>query len=262
MQGVNLFFAHPRDYAGLAREPALTPDISGDLRLAVSAAEPLPRRIARAFLERSGHALAQCYVTAEAGVVCAHRWGDEVRPGTVGKPLPGQRLRVLGANLKPMPLEHCGQVHLHGPNVCGGWWKRPEESRAAFGAEGWYRSDDIAWWDEQDCATLFGRAEDVIRSGVYAIQPCEVEEALEELSGIAAAAVLGVPDAALGEAVLALVVRGAPCALGEADIIAAVAAALGPHKAPRQVRFVAELPRDALGRLQRRNLRRQVRSAG
>lgn len=248
LAGISVLVAEPQTYQDLLDESAWPREALAKLRLCISAAAHLAPDTARAFGERSGHLPRQCYGSSEAGIITAHAPRGEFRIDSAGRPLPGTRLRIVGSNLKPMPLEHQGEIQLP---AFSGWWRR--DSAEALTADGWFRTGDIGMWDEDGYIVVVGRAADVIASGYYRIYPEDVEHALEALPGVAAAAVIGRPHPELGSAAHAYIVRSS--GIGEAEVRTALQSRLAHYQIPEKLIFVEALPRNALGRVQKMKLR-------
>ena len=239
-----LFFGVPTMYARLAGSPRLGE--LGRLRLCVSGSAPLPPAVFDRLAEGSGQRVLERYGMTETGMNVSNPYDGERRPGTVGFPLPGVELR----------LSETGEVHLRGPNVFGGYWGRPEATAAAFTEDGWFRTGDIGEHDGDGYLRLVGRARELIITGGLNVYPREVEDVLLEHPAVAEVAVAGVPDPEWGEIVTAWVVP-APAASppAEGELTGFAAERLARFKCPRRVVVVDALPRNALGKVLRHELR-------
>jgi len=179
--------------------------------------------------------------------------------GTVGRPLPGIDVRVVDDSGSVCGPDAIGGVQLRGPNVFAGYWRMPEKTREEFTADGWFRTGDMGQWVADGPAKgylrLVGRAKDLIITGGLNVYPTEIEERIDALEGVEESAVIGVPDPDFGEAVAAVIVRKPGSALTEADVIAALKAEIASFKVPKRVRFADELPRNAMGKVQKALLR-------
>jgi malonyl-CoA/methylmalonyl-CoA synthetase len=195
----------------------------------------------------TGLAVRERYGLTETLILTAARADDEPEPGSVGRPLPGTELRLV-----PVPgSTDLGTVEVRGPSLFDGYLNRPARRR-----DEWFATGDVGRWTESGQLALVGRsATDLNKSGGFKIGAGEIENALLEHPGVAEAAVIGVPDEDLGERIVAFVVPdGAPPAARElADHVAGL---LSPHKRPRDVRFVEELPRNDMGKVQKAKLPR------
>jgi malonyl-CoA/methylmalonyl-CoA synthetase len=178
--------------------------------------------------------------------------------GTVGPPLPGVELRLVdddGRDVAPADCETIGEALARGAGLFDGYLNRPDATAAAF-RDGWFATGDLATWADGGALRIVGRrATDLIKSGGFKLGAGEIEAALAEHPAVAECAVTGAPDADLGERVVAWVVPDDPAAPPNArELIDHVAAALAPHKRPREVRFLAALPRNAMGKVLKREL--------
>jgi malonyl-CoA/methylmalonyl-CoA synthetase len=249
LMGVPTFYTRLLDEAGLTRKAA------AHMRLFVSGSAPLLPATFEAWRERTGHTILERYGMSETGMIASNPYNGERRGGTVGKPLPDVNVRVVNDADKTVSAGVPGQVQVKGPNVFAGYWRMPERTREAFTEDGWFRTGDIGQWDADGYLLLVGRAKDLIISGGYNVYPKEIELALNALPGVVESAVVGVPDADFGEAVTAAVVKEAHCTLDEAAIVASLKTQLANYKIPKHIHFVAELPRNAMGKIQKGALR-------
>jgi malonyl-CoA/methylmalonyl-CoA synthetase len=239
-----LFFGVPTMYARLASSPRLAE--LGRLRLCVSGSAPLPPALFVQLAEGSGQQILERYGMTETGMNVSNPYDGERRPGTVGFPLPGVDLR----------LGEGGEILLRGPNVFGGYWQLPEATAAAFTEDAWFRTGDIGEHDPDGYLRLVGRARDLIITGGLNVYPREVEDVLREHPSVADVAVAGTPDPEWGEVVAAWVVPGpAGDAPASDELVAFAADRLARFKCPRRVFLVEALPRNALGKVLRHELR-------
>ncbi len=236
-----LFFGVPTIYVRLLGiDTDAAREIGGFMRLFVSGSAPLAPQILEEFRTRFGHTILERYGMSETLMNMSNPYVGERRPGTVGLPLPGISARVQD-----------GEVQLRGPNIFAGYWRREEATRAAFD-DGWFKTGDMAECSPDGYYTLLGRKSDLIISGGFNIYPREIEEFLEEQEEVAEAAVVGMPDRLRGEVPVAyLVARGAfdPLVLEQR-----CREKFASFKVPRAFVAVEELPRTALGKVQKRHL--------
>jgi malonyl-CoA/methylmalonyl-CoA synthetase len=272
--GATLFFGVPTMYTRLASHPDLAR--LGALRLCVSGSAPLPPDVFAAVEAGSGHAILERYGTTETMLTVSNPYDGERRPGTVGFPLPGVELRLAGGGsgasgaAAPSPGtaggapggagatggDGRGEVEVRAPMVFGGYWGRPVATAEAFTADGWFRTGDIGALDGDGYLHIVGRSKELIITGGYNVYPREVEEALRHHPAVAEVAVAGVADDTWGEAVTAWVVpAGAGGPADEAALLAFARDRLAPYKCPKSVRFVDALPRNALGKVLKHELR-------
>jgi malonyl-CoA/methylmalonyl-CoA synthetase len=240
-----LFFGVPTMYARLAGSPRVGELAS--LRLLVSGSAALPPTVFERLAERAGQRPLERYGMTETVMNVSNPHDGERRPGTVGLPLPGVELRLA---------EGDGEVLLRGPNVFDGYWRNPEATAEAFDADGWFRTGDLGGLDERGYLRIEGRSKELIITGGYNVHPREVEELLLEHPGVAEVAVVGTPSEEWGEVVTAFVVATDPGdPPDEGELLAFAAEQLAPFKRPRLVRYVESLPRNALGKVLKHELR-------
>ncbi|HEY1494482.1 MAG TPA: AMP-binding protein [Candidatus Solibacter sp.] len=238
-----LFFGVPTIYVRLLDIPPGTArEIGAAMRLFVSGSAPLPAQVLESFRERYGHTILERYGMSENLMNISNPYLGERRPGSVGLPLPGVSVRLVD-----------GEIQLKGPNLFAGYWRREDATRAAF-VDGWFRTGDLAECSPDGYYTLSGRRSDLIISGGFNIYPREIEEFLQEQEEIAEAAVIGLPDPIRGEVPVAYVV--CTCAVEPADLEARCRAQFASFKVPRAFRTVPQLPRNAMGKIQKHLLER------
>jgi malonyl-CoA/methylmalonyl-CoA synthetase len=248
-----LFFGVPAMYVRLLDiAPEKAREIGGFVRLFVSGSAPLPAHIFEEFRERFGHAVLERYGMSETVMNISNPYVGERRPGSVGLPLPGVSVRLLDSEGGPVADGDAGEVHLKGPNIFAGYWRRDDATRAAF-VDGYFRTGDIATRSADGYYTLSGRKSDLIISGGFNIYPREIEEFLQEQAGVAEAAVAAAPDRVRGEVPVAYVVTtgGADSRDFPRDLEAACREKLASFKVPRSFIVVDKLPRNALGKVQK-----------
>jgi malonyl-CoA/methylmalonyl-CoA synthetase len=182
----------------------------------------------------------------------------ERRPGTVGPPLPGVSVRIVDDRGAPCPRGTVGGIEVKGPNVFAGYWNMPEKTREEFTADGWFRTGDVGRMSDDGYVEIVGRAKDLIITGGLNVYPKEIEERIDAMPGVLESAVVGIPDADFGEAVVAVVVAAPGHRLTEAGVIAALKAGIARFKVPKRVLFAAELPRNAMGKVQKNVLREKL----
>lgn len=258
-----MLFAVPTMYHRLADAAAADPAIAAGLRgarLLVSGSAALAASEHARIEELCGQRIVERYGMTETLMIASVRATGERRAGYVGTPLDGVALRVLGEDGVEVPRDDAtiGDVLVRGESLFDGYLGQERETAEAL-RDGWFATGDLAVWAADGYLRLVGRrATDLIKSGGYRIGAGEVESALLEHPAVAEAAVLGVEDADLGERIVAWVVCRTGAAVAEQELVDHVAAALTPHKRPREVRFVQSLPRNALGKVQKRLLEAPV----
>jgi malonyl-CoA/methylmalonyl-CoA synthetase len=242
-EGATLFFGVPTMYARLAASPRVGE--LGPARLLVSGSAPLAPALFEAIAAGTGHRVLERYGMSETLMNISNPVDGERRPGSVGLPLPGVEVDLAGD----------GEILLRGPNLCAGYWENPEATAAAFTADGWFKSGDLAERAADGYITIVGRSKELIISGGFNVHPREVEEVLLAHPEVAEVAVAGTPSDEWGETVTAYVVPRGSTPPDAAELIAFAAARLATYKRPRAVHFVTGLPRNALGKVIRTALR-------
>ena len=226
------------------------------VRLCISGSAPLSVETFRRFEARFGHRIVERYGLTETAINTSNPIGGERRAGTVGTALPGIEVGVFdAADHRPLPHGQSGEIRVRGPNVFRGYWRNPAATAEAF-HDGWFRTGDMGVLDADGYLTIDGRMKELIIVGGTNVTPGEVETVLEPETGVREVAVAGVPDTDLGETVAAFVVPRAgedPAAL-EARLRQRVERDLAPYKRPRLYRFLDEIPRNAMGKVERGKL--------
>ena len=244
-----VFFGVPTIYVRLLETPpAAAREVGAGMRLFVSGSAPLAAQVLEDFRSLFGHTILERYGMSETLMNLSNPYLGERRAGTVGFPLPGVSVRLVNADGAEVADGETGEIHLRGPNVFAGYWKRPGATRAAF-ADGWFRTGDLAVRSPDGYYTLVGRRSDVIISGGFNIYPREIEEFLTEQPEIGEAAVVGVADRVRGEVPVAYIVVRSPVESDE--LKTRCRAALASFKTPRAFITVEKLPRNAMGKVQK-----------
>jgi malonyl-CoA/methylmalonyl-CoA synthetase len=253
-----LFMGVPTMYGRLLQAAELSEDAVQHMRLFVSGSAPLLAPASQAFTQRTGHVILERYGMSETGMLCSNpcRASDGERvPGSVGKPLPGVGVRIVDDHGLPLATDVIGQVEVKGPNVFKGYLGMPEKTAESFTADGWFRTGDMGHIDAKGYVMLSGRAKDLIISGGLNVYPAEIESHIDKLPGVAESAVIGVPHADFGEGVVAVVVAQPGHTLDEASLLAALKASMAGFKVPKRLLVADDLPRNAMGKVQKNLLR-------
>jgi malonyl-CoA/methylmalonyl-CoA synthetase len=240
-----LFFGVPTIYVRLLElEDATARKIGERMRLFVSGSAPLPAHVLGQFREKYGHTILERYGMSETFMITSNPYDGERRAGTVGPPLPGVSVRLLKPDGAPATGEETGEIHVKGPSVFGGYWKRPEQF-----VDGYFRTGDLATRSADGYYTLCGRKSDLIISGGFNVYPREIEEFLQEQDEIAEAAVVGRPDQRRGEIPVAYIVLRSP--VESAELERRCRERLASFKLPRDFVVIERLPRNAMGKIQK-----------
>ena len=248
----------PTFYTRLLASPDFTRPLVSHMRLFVSGSAPLLSETHLAFEARTGHRILERYGMTETNMNTSNPYDGERRAGTVGFPLPGVSLKVTDPNTgTEVPDGEIGVIEVKGPNVFKGYWRMPEKTEAEFREDGFFITGDLGRVDERGYVHIVGRGKDLIISGGYNVYPKEVEQAIDAVPGVIESAVIGVPHPDFGEAVIGVVVPRSGEALDEAAILKALSTQLARFKQPKQIFFTPELPRNAMGKVQKNVLREE-----
>jgi malonyl-CoA/methylmalonyl-CoA synthetase len=251
----------PTYYTRLLGEPAFGRDTCAHVRLFISGSAPLLLETFREFRSRTGKTILERYGMSEAGMITSNPLDGERRGGTVGLPLPGVAVRLADSDDRVVGATETGAIQIKGDNVFAGYWRNPEKTREEFTSDGWFRTGDVGVFDREGYLSIVGRAKDLIITGGYNVYPKEIELVIDALSGVAESAVVGVQHPDFGEAVTAAIVlhpNAAP--ITEADVIAHLKTQLANYKVPKRVYFLPDLPRNAMGKIQKNVLRHRFSS--
>jgi malonyl-CoA/methylmalonyl-CoA synthetase len=258
--GATMLFGVPTMYhrlAEAAESDRAVADALKQARLLVSGSAALSTTDHERIERASGQRVVERYGMTETLMNCAVRADGDRRPGTVGPPVDGVELRLVdedGAVVDASDGETVGEIQVRGPNLFLGYLNRPDATDEAFSG-GWFRTGDVATREPDGYIRLIGRqSTDLIKSGGFKIGAGEIETALLEHPGVAEAAVTGAPDDDLGERIVAWIVARDDSKPSEQEIIDHVARLLTPHKRPREVRYLDELPRNDMGKVQKKRL--------
>ncbi|KUE87687.1 malonyl-CoA synthase [Cupriavidus necator] len=262
----------PTYYVRMLQEPRFDDDTCRRMRLFVSGSAPLLLETFDAFRERTGHTILERYGMSETVMLVSNPYdaalGERIG-GTVGMPLPGVSVRVVDGEGQPCTPGEIGNVEVKGPNVFKGYWRMPEKTREEFTEDGWFKTGDVGRFGgaiasqageravPDNYLTIVGRSKDLIISGGYNVYPKEIESFIDEMPGVAESAVIGVPHADFGEAVVAVVVRKPGADIDEAALIGTLKGRIANFKVPKRVHVVDELPRNTMGKVQKNVLREQ-----
>jgi long-chain acyl-CoA synthetase len=251
--GVSVFIAVPSMYRLLVRRKVPAGPLR-QLRLAISGGDALPSSVRDSYCERFDRPLLEGYGLTETSPVVSVNTPEENCPGTVGRVLPGVEIRVQGPDGGALAAGEQGEVQVQGPNVMRGYYNRPEETRAAFTPDGWFRTGDLGWLDADGYLTISGRIKELIVRDGEKIMPREVEEVLERHPRVFDVAVLGEPDGPRGDAVVAYVTpaEDVPTAQELRDYCRAH---LADFKIPRRFVIARDLPRGPTGKILKRALK-------
>jgi malonyl-CoA/methylmalonyl-CoA synthetase len=246
----------PTFYVRLIQHPGLTREATAHMRLFISGSAPLLAETHRAFAEKTGKPILERYGMTETNMSTSNPYDGDRIAGTVGFPLPGVSLRVVDPETGAAVAQgEIGMIEVKGPNVFCGYWRNPEKTKAEFRDDGFFITGDLGKIDERGYVHIVGRGKDLVISGGFNVYPKEIETEIDGIKGVFESAVIGLPHTDFGEGVTAVVVLEKGASLDEAAILAAISGKLAKFKQPKRVLFVADLPRNAMGKVQKNVLR-------
>ncbi len=271
----------PTFYTRLLSNPDFGQECCSNVRLFISGSAPLLTETFVEFQERTKHTILERYGMTETGMNTSNPLRGERRAGTVGPPLPGVTARVVGEAGEPIATGETGNLQVRGPNVFPGYWRMPEKTAEDFTADGFFNTGDKAIIDADGYVSIVGRAKDMVITGGLNVYPKEIELVIDDMAGVKESAVIGVPHADFGEAVLAVIVADGLVADGlvadspvvdgtsvtsgvptAAEVIAHCKTQLANFKVPKRVEIIDSLPRNAMGKVQKNLLRERFAGNG
>ena len=245
----------PTHYSRLLERDEFAALLVDNVRLFTSGSAPMPMALHQRFRRRVGSVVLERYGMTETSMLTSNPLLGERKPGTVGLPLSGVRVRLVDDDDAAVSIGTVGHVQVAGPNVFNGYWRRPELQETEFTADGWFRTGDLGRYDSEGYLELVGRSKDLIITGGMNVYPVEVESVLDAIDGIHESAVVGLPDDDFGEAVTAVVVANPGHALDVEALRSACRDRLAGFKVPKQIVIVTDLPRNAMGKVEKVKLR-------
>jgi malonyl-CoA/methylmalonyl-CoA synthetase len=246
----------PTFYTRLLADARLTREATQHMRLFVSGSAPLLSETHRDWRQRTGHAILERYGMTETNMNTSNPYEGARVAGTVGPPLPGVDIRITDPETGgALAQGEIGMIEVRGPNVFTGYWRMPEKTKAEFRADGFFITGDLGLIDRNGYVAIVGRGKDLVISGGFNVYPKEVEGEIDALPGVVESAVIGVAHSDFGEGVTAVVALKPDAVLTEATVIRALKERLAAYKLPKRVLFVDDLPRNAMGKVQKALLR-------
>ena len=254
-----VFMGVPTFYTRLLDTPGFDRTSTAGIRLFISGSAPLLPSVFSAFEARAGHRILERYGMTETVMITSNPYEQGGRvPGTVGYPLPGVSVRIVDANRDELPAGEVGEIEMTGPNLCAGYWRRPEATAECFYPDGFFSTGDTGFKDGDGRISITGRSKDLIISGGFNVYPAEIETMLAEVPGVVDVAVFGVPHPDFGEAVMAAVTTAGD-RFDMAAMQALISGSLAKFKQPKAVQVLAEFPRNAMGKILKNELRETYR---
>jgi long-chain acyl-CoA synthetase len=259
---VTIFLGVPTMYGALLHASGRERFDVSSLRLCVSGGAALPVELLHGFEEAFGCAVLEGYGLSETSPVASFNHLDrERKPGSIGTPIAGVEMKLVDEAGHEVAPGEVGEIVIKGPNVMKGYWNKPEATADAI-VDGWFHSGDLARRDEDGYFFIVDRKKEMIVRGGYNVYPREVEEVLYEHPAVREAAVIGVPDEAMGEEVGAAIVLKDGAEATEEEIRAFVKDQVAGYKYPRRIWFADELPKGPTGKILKREIHAPARVAG
>ena len=263
----------PTYYVRLLAEARFDRALCAGMRLFISGSAPLLTETFNAFQARTGHTILERYGMSETIMLTSNPYDPTQgarQGGTVGRALPGVQVRVVDDAGKTLAAPEIGHVQVRGPNVFSGYWRMPEKTREEFTADGWFKTGDVGRWGGEsggeqapdDYLSIVGRSKDLIISGGYNVYPKEIETVIDDMPGVSESAVIGVPHPDFGEAVVAVVVLWPGAKLDVQAMQRELKTRIANFKVPKRIHIVEQLPRNAMGKVQKNVLRQRYDGAG
>lgn len=245
----------PTFYTRLLAHPGLTRGATAHMRLFISGSAPLLAETHAEFASRTGHAILERYGMTETNMNTSNPYDGDRIAGTVGTPLPGVEIRVTDpANGNQLATGDVGMIEVRGPNVFKGYWRMPQKTAEELKADGFFITGDLGRIDDRGYVAIVGRGKDLIITGGFNVYPKEVEAEIDQIEGVRESAVIGLPHKDFGEGVTAIVVR-ADVGVTEEAIMSRLQSRLAKFKLPKKIIFVDDLPRNAMGKVQKALMR-------
>lgn len=245
----------PTFYVRLLKDPRLSPQTTGHMRLFVSGSAPLLPETFKEWQARTHHTLLERYGMTETNMNTSNPYRGARIAGSVGLPLPGVEIRIADGEGRAVPQGEIGMIEVRGPNVFQGYWKMPDKTAAEFRKDGFFITGDMGTIGPDGYLRIVGRGKDLIITGGLNVYPREIEALLDDMPGVEESAVVGLPHDDFGEGVTAFVIAREGAVVTEAQIAESLKDRLARFKQPKRVIFLKALPRNAMGKVQKATLR-------
>ena len=245
----------PTYYTRLLKRDLLDSKLTEGIRLFISGSAPLLEETFNEFNQRTNHQILERYGMTETNMNTSNPLKGDRKPGTVGLPLEDVQVRVVDEENNLLSQGEIGNLQIKGPNVFKGYWEMPEKTKEDFSKDGFFNTGDKGLIDEGGYVSIIGRSKDMIISGGLNVYPKEIESLIDKIEGVLESAVIGLSDEDLGEKVVAVIVSEESKTLDEKKVISEIKDQLAGFKAPKEVKFIDQLPRNAMGKVQKNILR-------
>jgi len=252
-----VFAGVPTMYSALLNHPQRERFEVSSLRLCVSGGAALPVELLRGFEAAFGCVILEGYGLSETSPIASFNHPDRPRkPGSIGTPIEGVEMRIIDEVGDALPPGAIGEIAIRGHNVMKGYWQQPDATAEVINPGGWFCTGDLGYVDDDGYYYIVDRKKEMIIRGGYNVYPREIEEILYQHPAVVEAAVVGIPDAAMGEEVGAAVVVAAGYDISPREVLEFVRAQVAAYKCPRRVWFVDTLPKTATGKILKRSIER------
>ena len=255
----------PTFYVRLLADKGFNKQVTRNMRLFVSGSAPLLTETFNTFKAVIGQPILERYGMSETVMLTSNPYKGKRVGGSVGLALPGVKVRVLNEKNQSCRENEIGAIQVKGPNIFTGYWRMPEKTAEEFTQDGWFKTGDVGRWGgaanggnaPKDYLCIVGRSKDLIISGGYNVYPKEIEGFIDDMDGVQESAVIGIPHPDFGEAVMAVVVPKAGAKLDSLAMIQILKTQIANFKIPKRLEIVSDLPRNAMGKVQKNILRQQ-----
>ena len=245
----------PTYYTRLIKNKGLTSKVTQNLRIFISGSAPLLEETFMDFNSITGHKILERYGMTETNIISSNPINGKRKSGTVGLPLKGQQVRIVNNDSEPVGADEIGNIQVKGPNVFKGYWKLAQKSKEDFSLDNYFNTGDQGYFDEDGYLIIVGRNKDMIITGGLNVYPKEIESFIDKIEGVHESAIIGLEDADFGERVVAVIVKDENSKVIEENIISDMKLQMAGYKVPKQIFFTNELPRNAMGKVQKNFLR-------
>ncbi|MEC7929376.1 MAG: AMP-binding protein, partial [Pseudomonadota bacterium] len=245
----------PTYYTRLIKNKGLTSKVTQNSRIFISGSAPLLEETFMDFDSITGHKILERYGMTETNIISSNPINGKRKSGSVGLPLKGQQVRIVNNNSEPVGAGEIGNIQVKGPNVFKGYWKLAEKSKEDFSLDNYFNTGDQGYFDEDGYLIIVGRNKDMIITGGLNVYPREIESFIDKIEGVHESAVIGLEDTDFGERVVAVIVKDEDSKVIEENIISDMKLQMAGYKVPKQIFFTNELPRNAMGKVQKNFLR-------
>lgn len=254
-----VFMGVPTYYKRLIDDPRIDMNLCKKMRLFISGSAPLLESTFENFHEKTGHIILERYGMTETGINTSNPLRGKRKVGTVGLPLPGVSARVVNEKGKILKTKEVGNIQIRGNNLFKGYWRMPDKTSQDFTEDGYFKTGDLGFFDEEGYLSIVGREKDLVITGGLNVYPKEIELTINTIPGIVESAVIGLPHPDFGEAVTAVIVAQENAETNELSILSFIKSHHANFKVPKRILFAPELPKNTMGKVQKNILREKYK---